>query len=57
MVNCCSTEIYIEPSDVHMSVEAFEAGLDADNKLISPAMIYAYAAIKEGVPYANDDQV
>ena len=53
MVNCCSTEIYIEPSDVHMSIEAFEAGLDADDKLISPAMIYAYAAIKEGIPYAN----
>ena len=53
MINCCSTEIYIEPSDVHMSVESFEAGLDADDKLISPAMVYAYAAIKEGVAYAN----
>jgi len=53
MVNCCSTEIYIEPSDVHMSVESFEAGLDADDKRISPAMVYAYAAIKEGVAYAN----
>ena len=53
MVNCCSTEVYIESSDVHMSLEAFEAGLDADDHLISPAMIYAYAALMEGVPYAN----
>ena len=53
MVNCCSTEVYIEPSDVHMTIEAFEAGLDADDKRISPAMLYAYGAIMEGVPYAN----
>jgi myo-inositol-1-phosphate synthase len=57
MVNCCSTEVYIEPSAVHMSIESFEAGLDADDKQISPAMIYAYAAIKEGVPYANGTPV
>jgi myo-inositol-1-phosphate synthase len=53
MVNCCSTEVYIEPSDVHMSLESFEAGLDNDDQLISPAMLYAYAALMEGVPYAN----
>ena len=53
MVNCCSTEVYIESSDVHQSIEAFEAGLDADDHRISPAMLYAYAALMEGVPYAN----
>ncbi len=53
MVNCASTEVYVEPSDVHRTLEAFEAGLDADDKRISPAMLYAYAALKEGVPYAN----
>ena len=53
MVNCCSTEVYIEPSDVHMTLEAFEAGLDADDRRISPAMIYAYGALMEDVPYAN----
>jgi myo-inositol-1-phosphate synthase len=36
-----------------MSLESFEAGLDNDDQLISPAMLYAYAALMEGVPYAN----
>ncbi len=53
MVNCASTEVYIEPADVHQTLAAFEAGLDADDKRIGPAMVYAYAALKEGVPYAN----
>ncbi len=53
LVNCSSTEIYVELEDVHQTIEAFEAGLDADDKRISPAMLYAYAAILENVPYAN----
>jgi myo-inositol-1-phosphate synthase len=50
---CGSTEVFVEPSPVHMSVEAFEKGLDTDDPAISPSMIYAYALIKSGVPYAN----
>jgi myo-inositol-1-phosphate synthase len=50
---CGSTEIYFEESDVHMTLEKFEAGLAADDKLISPSMLYAYAALKLGVPFAN----
>ncbi len=53
MVWCGSTEIYIEESDVHQSIESLEAGLKNNDPNIPPSMIYAYAAIKEGVPYAN----
>src|SRR5690606_23856354 len=40
-------------SEEHMDIESFERAIDADSALISPAMLYAYAAILEGVPYAN----
>ncbi len=53
MVWCGSTEIYLQPSEVHQTVAAFEQGLKDDDKDIAPSMIYAYAAIKMGVPYAN----
>lgn len=53
MVWCASTEIYIEQHDVHKSLEAFEKGLRNNDPMIAPSMIYAYAAIKSGVPYAN----
>ncbi|MFN3202566.1 MAG: inositol-3-phosphate synthase [Bradymonadia bacterium] len=53
MVNCASTEVFIEQGPAHQSLAAFEAGLDADDQSISPAMLYAYAALKENVPYAN----
>jgi len=53
MVWCGSTEAYQEPSDVHAGVEAFEAGLAADDDNISPSQIYAYAALMSDVPFAN----
>jgi myo-inositol-1-phosphate synthase len=53
IVWCGSTEKYIEQSAVHESIESFEAGLKNNDPAISPSMIYAYAAIKIGVPYAN----
>ncbi len=53
MVWCGSTEVYHEPEDVHNSLEAFEKGLDNDDHRISPSMLYAYAALKLGIPYAN----
>jgi myo-inositol-1-phosphate synthase len=53
LINCASTEIYIEPSDVHANMAAFDAAIDADDAAISPSMLYAYAAIMENVPYAN----
>ena len=53
MVWCGSTEIYLQESAVHASIEAFEKGLEQSDENIPSSMIYAYAAIKEGIPYAN----
>ncbi len=53
MVWCGSTEVFLERGPVHQSMEAFEKGLDEDDDAIPPSMIYAYAAIKSGIPYAN----
>ncbi len=53
MVWCGSTEIFLEPGPVHASIEAFEKGLKNDDPGIAPSMIYAYAAAKMGIPYAN----
>ncbi len=53
MVWCGSTEIFIETSDVHKTVRSFEEGLRNNDENISPSMVYAYAAIKSGVPFAN----
>ena len=53
IVWAASTEIHSEPSDIHQSTEAFEKALAADDKTISPSQLYAYAALKEGVPFAN----
>jgi myo-inositol-1-phosphate synthase len=50
---CGSTEIYYEVSDIHQSLAKFEQALKDDDKLISPSMIYAYAALKLGIPYVN----
>ncbi len=53
MVWAASTEIYLEPSAIHQTVEVFEKALYDDADDIAPSMIYAYAAIKSGVPFAN----
>ena len=53
MLWAASTEIYIEPTEAHLTIESFEAAIDADDRAIAPSMLYAYAAIKEGVPFAN----
>ena len=53
MVWCGSTEIYLTESPAHASVEAFEKALEANDPSIPSSMVYAYAAIKEGIPYAN----
>jgi myo-inositol-1-phosphate synthase len=53
MVWCGSTEIYMTESPAHQSIDAFEKGLEASDPSIPSSMIYAYAAISEGLPYAN----
>ena len=53
MIWCGSTEIFIEPTAVHQSLAAFEAGLENNDIGIAPSQIYAYAALMEGIPFAN----
>jgi len=50
---CGSTETFIEPSAPHQSIKAFEKGLTQNDENIAPSMIYAYASLSEGVPFAN----
>lgn len=53
MINCASTEAYLEAGASHGSMKAFENAMSDDSREISPAMLYAYAAIMCDVPYAN----
>ena len=53
MIWCGSTEVYMEPSEIHLSLDAFEEGLKSNHEDIAPSMIYAYAALKMGIPFAN----
>jgi myo-inositol-1-phosphate synthase len=53
MVWCASTEKFIVESDVHRDLESFVGGLHDNDENISPSMIYAYAALMEGVPFVN----
>jgi myo-inositol-1-phosphate synthase len=53
MIWCGSTEIFLKPRPVHRSLVAFEKGLRDNSPDIAPSMIYAYAALKLGVPFAN----
>ena len=54
VMNLASTEHAVDVSDaVFQTIEGFEQALDENSPLISPAMLYAYAAIEQGVPYAN----
>jgi myo-inositol-1-phosphate synthase len=50
---CGSTEIYLEPTEVHQSIKSFEKGLLENDPAIPNSMLYAWACLKEGVPYAN----
>jgi myo-inositol-1-phosphate synthase len=53
MVWCASTEIFLSPKPVHETIEAFELGLLENDPDIAPSMVYCYAAIKTGTPFAN----
>jgi len=53
IVWCASTEIFIKPGPQHATIAAFEKAMDENDEMISPAMLYAWAAIMEGVPYCN----
>src|SRR6187431_138221 len=53
MVWCGSTEVFMKEGPVHQSLAAFEKGLEASDDAIPSSMVYAYAALKEGIPFAN----
>ena len=53
IVWCASTEIFLRPEPVHSTLESFEKGLVTNDDGIAPSMIYAYAALKSGVPFMN----
>jgi len=53
MIWCGSTEVFHKPSAVHQSLETFEEGLRKNDPDIAPSQVYAYAALKMGVPFAN----
>ncbi|HEX3158386.1 MAG TPA: inositol-3-phosphate synthase [Gemmatimonadaceae bacterium] len=53
MVWCASTETYIKPGPQHATLEQFEKAMERNDDAIAPSMLYAWAAIMEGVPFAN----
>ena len=53
MLWAASTEVYLEIGPAHADIESFEAAIDAGDPSIAPSMLYAYAALLEGVPFAN----
>jgi len=53
VVWCGSTEIFLQPGPVHADLGSFEKAMAANDHAIAPSMVYAWAALKEGVPFAN----
>jgi myo-inositol-1-phosphate synthase len=53
MIWCGSTEVHHKPTEVHQSLRNFERGLQQNDPGIAPSQVYAYAALKMGVPHAN----
>ena len=53
MIWCASTEVFMKPTDVHKDLASFEKGLKENSPDIAPSMVYAYAALSLGVPFAN----
>ena len=53
MVWCGSTEVYMKQTAAHATVASFEKALEQNNEAISSSMVYAYSAIREGIPFAN----
>ncbi|NIM49685.1 MAG: inositol-3-phosphate synthase [Gemmatimonadales bacterium] len=53
MIWCASTEVFISPGPAHESLAAFERAMEENDPAIPPSMLYAWAAIMEGVPFAN----
>ena len=50
---CGSTEVFITPEDVHSTPEKFVEGMKNNHPAIAPSMLYAWASVTSGVPFAN----
>jgi len=50
---CASTEVFISPTEVHQSLAAFERAMEQNDEAIAPSMLYAWASLMEGIPFAN----
>jgi myo-inositol-1-phosphate synthase len=48
-----STEVFMTQTPAHASLAAFEKALEQSDDSIPSSMVYAYAAIREGIPFAN----
>jgi myo-inositol-1-phosphate synthase len=53
VVWCASTEVFVTPHEIHGTIESFEKAMEEDHPAIAPSMLYAWASIMEGVPFAN----
>ena len=53
MIWAASTEVFMKPHAVHKTLNSFEQAMRENHKAIAPSMIYAYAALKAGIPFAN----
>ncbi len=50
---CASTEIFIRTGEIHQSLDVFDRAIDSNHPDVAPSMLYAYAALKSGVPFIN----
>ncbi len=53
MIWCASTEVFLPSGPAHQTLEAFERAMNQNDPAVAPSMLYAYAALMEGVPFAN----
>lgn len=53
MIWCGSTEVYLQPEDIHQTVDALQEAIDANDPRIPPSMLYAVAALESDIPFIN----
>ena len=50
---CGSTEVFIKAEEVHSTPEKLIEAMKGNHPAIAPSMLYAWASITSGVPFAN----
>jgi myo-inositol-1-phosphate synthase len=53
MIWAASTEVFMKQHAVHRNLDTFEKAMRENHRSIAPSMVYAYAALKSGIPFAN----